>query len=242
MAFLFISFVALILAGLFTIVGVIGWKLVKPSLAKPQKAPTAQTGKKPTKTKTNTTAPVTQPPVRPEQPEAPHPVIPTPPAEPENRAALPTEPRARFKMGLKQCLSRPPESYPCAWQDTQSGVVKQFKIDKYGEPMVRRVFDMGGKLLSLTSLNTQHQYIIMHRDEQNINWFLDRQGIVRQIARPAKSNTDLQDYYYYMVNGQLNACLCADKTTACCQEAPRLDGKNHYCQLFPLDEEFCVSK
>ena len=235
LAFLFIPVMAFIFAGFFTIIGVIGWKLVKgPSAGRTkEKAALARTdvavpGKQLAKDKSP----------RAQLPQPTH--SPQPAQAPVSPSQFPTNPRERFFMGLKQCQAHLPEQFPCAWQDTQSGVIKQFKMDKLGEPIVRRVFDMGGRLLNLTSFNTQQGYVIMHRDEQNVNWFFDRSGSVRQIARPSRANTNLQDYYFYTVTGQLNSCVCADKTQTCCADAPDISSSgNHFCELFPLDQEFC---
>lgn len=221
MALCFILLVAFIFAGLFTIAGVIGWKLVKPSLATTQKKTATQSAQ------TVQPAPHTSR----RTPQPPQPVQPVQPGR-----ELPTQPHARFEMGLTQCLSRRAEDYPCAWQDTQQGVLKQFKIEKYGDPMVRRVFDKGGKLLHTTAFNVQHNYIIM-RQEHDTTWFFDKEGLVRQIETVLPDHS--KNYYYYTANGQLNSCLCADRTTTCCPSAPRVAGQNRYCRLFALDEEFC---
>jgi len=229
-AFLFIPVMAFIFAGFFTIVGVIGWRLLNSSASQTQEVMSA-----------STTQTVTKPTQQPGQPSR--------TSQTETKVhkmqestihRLPTHPKERFALGLKQCLSRPAEKFPCAWQDTQQGVIKQFKMDKPGEPMVRRVYDMGGRLLNLTSFNTQQRYVIMYR-EGDLTWFFDRQGIVRQIARASHTITaGAQDYYYYTVTGQLNSCLCADKTRNCCSHAPRLSRPgNRFCELFPLDQEFC---
>lgn len=229
-AFLFIPVMAFIFAGFFTVVGVIGWKLVKSSDSQAQKSAVsapAQTDSKPT-----------------EQPGQPsrvsHNEKTVHRAQESTTPNLPTQPKERFALGLKQCMSRPAEKFPCAWQDTQMGVIKQFKMEKPGEPIVRRVYDMGGKLLSLTSFNTRQHYVILYR-EGDVTWFFDRNGVVRQIARVSRTvPVGGQDYYYYMVNGQLNSCLCADKTRNCCSNAPRLSSPgNRFCELFPLDQEVC---
>ncbi len=222
----FIPLIALLLAGMFTLVGVIGWKLVKGTSKQTSTNVEQTAANHPTK-KVGHTPNKQEPPTQE--------VI----AVPQVVLTLPTEPRARFEMGLAQCLARRPETYPCAWQDTSTGVIKQFKIDKPGEPVVRRVFDMSGKLLNTLAYNPIQHYIIMYQQEDT-HWFFDKSGVVRQIASSSATNRDLQDYYYYTVTGTLNACVCADQTTACCQNAPQVGMNNKYCDLFPLDEEMCV--
>lgn len=220
---------AFIFAGFFTIVGVIGWKLLKVSASQTQVVASA-----PVQTAAKHAGQAEQPFRTSQTEKTVH------PAKESTTHNLPTQPKERFALGLKQCMSRPAEKFPCAWQDTQMGVIKQFKMEKPGEPIVRRVYDMGGKLLNLTSFNTQQRYVILYR-EGDLTWFFDKNGVTRQIARA--SHTVLaggQDYYYYMVNGQLNSCLCADKTRNCCSNAPRLSSPgNRFCELFPLDQEFC---
>lgn len=231
-AFLFLPVMAFIFAGFFTIIGVMGWRLFHPdssegetarlaavqtASAKPEKQPQHKTSGQ-----TQQTQPAQQP------------------VSSQETLNLPTQPRERFLLGLKQCKSRPAEKFPCAWQDTQFGVIKQFKMDKPGEPIVRRVYDMGGKLLNITSFNTQQGYVILYRDDKNVNWFFDRFEVLRQVARPSKTAKNLQDAYFYTVSGKLNSCVCADKTQACCTDAPRISSPgNRYCELFPLDQEFC---
>ena len=244
-AFLFIPVMGFLFAGFFTIVGVIGWRLLKPAFSAPKQGAatsvqtaSADTGKKKVSGKKSHRP---EQPKTVEQPQTPKPPKPAEqPKQAETASKLPTDPRERFLLGLKQCQSRPQEKFPCAWQDTQAGVIKQFKMDQPGAPIVRRIFDMGGRLLNLTSFNTQQGYVLLYRDDKNVNWFFDRNGVLRQIARPSRADFSVQDYYFYTVAGQLNSCVCADKTQACCSAAPKLEqNRTRFCELFPLDQEFC---
>ena len=237
-AWWFIPLVALFLAGIFTIIGVIGWKFVKPAAPQQEKVVARQPVQKKSARKT-----VAQ--TRPEKP-----VVPTQlPQRPVNEAApgfLPqtgvtfAPERVRLERAFAQCLEQ--DEYPCAWQDTQEDVLKQFSISKKDGIIVRNMYRLDNTPLSQTAIS-QKGHVLLYR-QNNTTWYFDNAGLVRHISIGTVPNAgpdDPHDSYFYDVNGQLNACVCADNTTACCARAPQLPASSPrtYCGLFAPDGELC---
>ncbi len=228
----FIPLVALLLAGMFTIIGVIGWKLVKSSSPKKETVVAQQPVKKAaSRTTTKKARPVQN--------------VPVPAAKPANPPQLPktglsfSPARARFEMALAQCLGS--TAYPCTWQDTQDGVLKQFTLTKPDGIVGRNIRRMDNSSVSQTAISLQGR-VLLYR-ENNTTWYFDNDGLVRHIAVgavPKAGPDDPHDSYFYNIEGQLNACVCADKSNTCCARAPQLQGTPRtYCALFAPDAELC---
>ncbi len=224
----FIPLVAFVLAGILTVIGVIGWRLLKPAVPQEKRVVSARSvqGGSPRQTPTRP-----QPPVQPSNSS--QPLLP--------KTGLSFSPaRARFENALTQCLDR--EVYPCAWQDTQDGVIKQFTLTKPDGIVVRNIHHIDNTPLSQTAISLQGRVLLYRAD--NTTWYFDNAGLVRHIAVGTVANAgpdDPHDSYFYDVNGQLNACVCADNTQACCARAPQLPATtpHTYCALFAPDNELC---
>ena len=224
----FIPLVACVLAVLFTILGLIVWKVFKLSAPKPQQsAATAAPAKPGTAAK------------QPTQSVPAAVAVPVQDTRPPATTVLSFSPaRARFEMAYAECLNR--HTYPCAWEDNQDGVLKKFSISKEGGMVFRNTYSPGGILISQTGVSPQGNVVIYR--EKGYTYFFDNSGLVRRIMKevsPLSGPDDPHHNYYYDVNGQLNACVCADKNTDCCPDAPVLSGPRTYCGRQPLDAEFC---
>ena len=238
-AFWFIPLVAVILAGMFTIIGVIGWKVLKSATSNQKIVVSAQPAKKSSRK--------TSKQVQPQKPVVP---VQVPQSAAENqKTTLPQLPktglsfspaRARFEMAFAECLDR--DIYPCSWQDTQDGVLKQFSIAKKEGIIVRNIHQLNNTPMSQTAISQKGQVLLYRAD--NTTWYFDNAGLVRHIAVgavPRAGADDPHDSYFYDINGQLNSCVCADNTTACCERAPQLPvtSPRTYCGLFAPDGELC---
>lgn len=226
-AFWFIPLFAFVLALGFTLLGVIGWRLLKPaSVPHPT---TQETALKNQPSHVEKKQPI------PEQISPQN--IPSDPIPVDQMATLevPVSAGDQFKTAFAQCLAR--NEYPCLWQDTQDGIVKQFAINKKEGPVVRTVENPAGTLISQTAVSQQGTVILYRKNDTT--WYFDTNGLVRQIS---VGPGDAYNNYFYDANGQLNSCLCADKTTTCCTQAPNLQhSPRTYCEMVSLDEEFCPS-
>ena len=215
----FIPLVAFIFASGITLAGVIGWKLLKPSISSDKVIQTTQATPQGSSHKVN-----------PSQPK------PIPPSQ--QTAALPPA-KVRFENAFNQCLNL--GLFPCSWEYTQDGVLKQFTIDKKDGLIVRSTYDIGGSPISQTIISSDGN-VVLHRENKMI-WYFDKDGLVRRISTAASSQSrgdEPPHTYFYTIEGQMNACTCADKTTQCCASAPNLQNQPRtYCTMFALDVEFC---
>lgn len=226
----FIPLVSLFLAGIFTIVGVLGWQMLRPTVSKKESVASASVSNKGAVNQPNPASLKSKPAV--EDAVAARFVFPA-----TGQSFSPA--RDRFEQAFVQCLER--DTYPCTWQDTQDGVLKQFAISKKDGIIVRNIHRLDNTPVSQTAISRKGQVLLYHQD--NTTWYFDNAGVVRHISVGTIPNAkvkDPRDSYFYDVNGQLNSCVCADNTTTCCAHAPQLpQGTGTYCGLFAPDAELC---
>ena len=253
----FIPLAAVVLALLLTLVGFIGWKLLGRVTSSSAPTPPARTVRTAKPKPVAPTAPIVPFVAVDDQPQE----IPVPqevldmPASAQEASAQTSAPEVcpssyvpakikkptrkvvhtPFQRGLMQCKRN--NSFPCAWEDKTAGVIKQYWLMSADGPLTRGVYDMGGNLQSET-VATANGTVTSHT-EQNTTWYFQA-GMLVKIRTTPYQNCNFHDWFFINDTGKQDVCQCAYTAQDCCARSPYQEGMGHsYCELFPLDQEFC---
>ena len=140
-----------------------------------------------------------------------------------------------FEQGLNACAQN--GMFPCAWEDSSRGVIKQYWLMSAEGPIQRGVYDRGGNLLHET-IATLGGTVTSHT-EQNKTYYFEG-GVLVKIRTSPYDNCNLHDWFFINTAGQQDVCQCAYNQADCCARSPYKEGDlRAYCDLNPLDKDFC---
>ena len=169
-----------------------------------------------------------------DEPEVcPAPAVPLTIAKPRRRA-----PATPFERGLRQCKKY--GVYPCAWEDDSHGVRTQYWVMSETGPIQRGIYDMGGNLQNET-IATLGGTVLSYTDA-TVAWYFEA-GTLIKIRTSPYDNCNLHDWFFINAQGKQDVCQCAYNQPNCCARSPYQPGTGiGYCDLFPLDKDFCKQK
>lgn len=171
------------------------------------------------------------PQAEPAEPEVcPAPSVPVKIKKPQRRA-----PATPFEQGLRQCKQG--GMFPCAWADDSRGVRTQYWLMSAGGPIQRGVYDMGGDLINETIATVGGT--VMSYTDKTTAWYFEAGALIKIRTSPY-DNCNLHDWFFIDGNGRQDVCQCAHSQPDCCARSPYREGMGFsYCELFPLDQDFC---
>lgn len=141
-----------------------------------------------------------------------------------------------FEKGLKACAAD--GIFPCAWEDHSRGMIRQYWLMSAQGPVQRGVYDKAGNLIHETIATLSGT--VTSYTEQNTTYFFEG-GVLSKIRTSPYENCNFNDWFFIDASGKLDVCQCARTTgSACCARSPYKEGgPRGYCELNPLDKDFC---
>ncbi len=166
-------------------------------------------------------------------------LAPSKPAKAKPRPARPaknTEVNLTYNQGLEVCAHD--RAFPCSWQNTSQGFKRKYWWkDPLG--LVERItYTEDGSALNRT-LSTVEGVVVYYQGTFAELYFQD--GLLTRIRTFPYENPNLRDWFVIDKEGKLSTCLCGISTKNCCGRSMlyRPGGHRKYCELFPLDTDFC---
>lgn len=149
--------------------------------------------------------------------------------------ATPAAPQSLFEQGLRACLED--SIFPCGWEDSAQGVIKQYWLMGPQGPIQRGIYDMGGNLISET-IATLNGTVTSYTEHNNTYYF--EGGVLVKIRTTPYENCNFHDWFFIDPAGRLDVCQCVYSTQNCCARSPYRPGTPRaYCDMHPLDSDFC---
>ena len=143
---------------------------------------------------------------------------------------------ASYQEGLLQCQKG--HVIPCSWKDNSGPLVKQYWLRSYQGPIERIIYTRDGKIISQTFASVGGA-VTRYQGSFAELYFED--GLLTKIRTFPYDNPNLRDWFLIDKKGKISACLCGIPTKDCCARSSlyREGGPRRYCDLFPLDPDFC---
>lgn len=143
---------------------------------------------------------------------------------------------ASYNQGLLQCQKGP--SMPCSWKDDKGPLIKQYWLRSYQGPIERIMYTRDGKIVSQTFAGLDGT---VTRYQGSFAELYFENGLLTKIRTFPYDNPNLRDWFLIDKKGKISACLCGIPTKDCCSRSSlyREGGPRRYCDLFPLDADFC---
>lgn len=143
---------------------------------------------------------------------------------------------ASYQEGLLQCKRS--QVFPCSWKDTNGPLIKQYWLRSPQGPIERIIFARTGRIISQTFSGLNG---VVTRYQGNFAELYFEGGLLTKIRTFPYDNPNLRDWFLIDKKGKISACLCGIPTDNCCARSflYREGGSRRYCDLFPLDADFC---
>ncbi len=141
-----------------------------------------------------------------------------------------------YQEGLLKCMQE--KLFPCKWQDKSQDRRKHYRLDNMYGPLERITYAKDGTRLSRT-LAMVDGTVLYYQGAFAELYFSE--GLLARIRTFPYDNPNLRDWFVIDASGRLSTCLCGMPTKACCARSLlyREGGHRKYCELFPLDTDFC---
>jgi len=143
---------------------------------------------------------------------------------------------ASYKQGLVQCQKG--SVIPCSWKDNTGPLIKQYWLRSSQGPIERIMYTRNGKMVSQTFVGLDN---VVTRYQGDFAELYFEDGLLTKIRTFPYENPNLRDWFLINKQGKIAACLCGVPTADCCSRSflYREGGPRRYCDLFPLDADFC---
>lgn len=142
-----------------------------------------------------------------------------------------------YLQGMADCAKS--NAFPCSWQNVSQGVKRRYWWQDPLGFVERITYTQEGKTLNRT-LSTVEGTVVYYQGTFAELYF--EHGLLTKIRTFPYDNPNLRDWFVIDKTGKLATCLCGVPTKNCCGRSMlyREGGHRKYCELFPLDADFCA--